>query len=772
MLEKTLIKCDAIPAMHLAVTGESFESISQHIFEQLDKMSGAENKRIRLVDFTGKRLIPVKREGSTKFPITMAVRHYDEGIIGRVAQKQQTELITDVQKDIDFQKYLTSINEKSQDKGEPLKREWKEYAKYLRKLKSAIIVPIIVPNPNNGKKLIGIINVNSTKKKFLKTDEKTLDYFGSCLSLITLNQRSRTLLQLHEIEERMMIACSWDEVADRIAKGVHKFFPGSVPNIYLFNENNKKNPFTFLCSGANKEERDLGGFKPRWNTGREKGIGETAINTHSFVVVEDVQGNSPAIHARLSHNVQENSEEHHHKGIFASEGARKKGVRTVGCLPLIFHGDVVGVLYLHFKNDIYYFSEEDKTILEMFGHSAAVTIKNVASTPSFRELSGNHLIQYIDDYKSQNDDLTLKTVIHQLKEMTKKLENAKGTTDITQIINSGIFDIGTSLKMPDELFNLNSRFQKYEELILYNIPNYRDHFLHMFFVFSTGIFIIDQWIYEKVPFIGSYNENDVSKLVKTWFICSIMHDVAYPLSQVKKWIPQFPKETLKLDCNFSATFDWTEFAISKLTHPYIDAMSSSFVKGIEDCNRRDKKKNKFKFWLHQQLLQQQDHGALGALTIMNIKWNQDLEDIATDAALATALHNYVKDKNRPLNQLHIKSYPLAFLLTYCDVVQEWGRPTGNIKEDIEVRDIMKRVTFQDISVTNKETKFVLVYNPEQNFNVDLRKMDNDENIIYSKFNDNMIGYNNHWSKRESNHDFIIEVKQSAQEESLIYWYFG
>lgn len=779
-------------AIHAAAMKSSLHDVSDLIIKYAKRMTGVKNARIRFVDYTGNRLVAGALAGICEEYPMMAIRSFHDCVVGRVARNLQTERVENIKVDDDFKKFLTCIENKGKvdfENNIPGKL-WESYARSLRTLKSEIAVPITVAKipevdeqtdqlTSAEKKLIGVMNVNSVTTTLSRKHEKILNDFGSTLSLTFLNRRSFLLERLHNVEKDMMSVCSWDEMGRQIVKGLHKIVAGSIPNIYLFDENKKENPFEFLfAAGATKEEEELGNFSPRWKDPRGKGIGELAIERRregkdAFVVVEDVQNDSIANDGYTPCDSTNQIDDKNKKEVVrASKRAKDLGVRTVGCLPLEFHGEIVGVLYLHFKQSIHFFTEEEKTILEMFALSAAIAIKNVSTTPSFKELSGNMLINYILNYQSDGNSEFSTKILIQLQDVTKKLENSKGTSEIVKLINKGITDIGNTLNMPNELFDINSRFQKYEEMILYKIPNYRDHFLHMFFVFSIGFLIINEWKEKKIPIFKINTEDDLKNLIKSWFICSIMHDVAYPLSDVKKWLPQFPKEALGLPNNIIATFDWTPFVLSDKTYKSIEAISNRFIEKCYSPLDKEKKRSAFRLWFLGQLLKVHDHGALGALTILNINWNDSLRKNATDAALAVALHNYIKDVNIPLKQIEIKCYPLAFLLTYCDAVQEWGRPTGNVNEDTKISNIIKKVFFENLIVNplneDNSTTIFLIYDPEKKIDAEVDE-NHVDSIITEKIVNNINLFTMTWSKKGIPHEFNLQVDKKNMDDPLCHY---
>jgi hypothetical protein len=738
-----------------AAQNPTIHELSEPIVKKIKEKIKADNIRIRFVDHTGEKLVPEEISGSCEDDQMMAVRSFDQCVVGRAARRMKAQRVSNLQDNLFFQNFLNEVKTRGREGNNRAK--WKHYANTLKDLQSEIAVPIIMGkmlNPHDtedgtGTKkirgvskrekdlLIGVINANSKGGPFSEVDEKTLIKFGFYLSLAVFTRRSVLLEKLRDIELEMMSLYDRNAVAHKIAECVQIFFKGSIPNIYLYDKEREGNPFQFIAAAGTKEEKKLGEFAPRWG-GPNPGLGETVIKTwenheDAFRVIEDVE------HDPL-----------------AGAHARQEGVKTVCCVPLAFQGEIVGLLYLHFQDKIHFFTREDKKILELFAHSAAIAIRNVTGSPSsFADLYGKEMLEHIDKYPVDQDN----TVLVKLKKISKDLKNSRGRKEIVPTIVNGMSEIGRTLRMPEELFRIFSQFQKYEELILFNIPRYRDHFIHMFFVFSTGFLIINDWKRKKIHFVKS--DADYQNWIRNWFICATMHDVAYPVSDVEKWVPNFPTDTLGLPYRIRASFDWSPFVVSAGSNIAIGKISSRFA---QVYHRAKTGEDIFRQWFYKGLLEIHDHGALGALAIMNLKWDPSLQKNAVDAALAVSLHNYVKDKETPLEQLKITDFPLAVLLTYCDVVQEWGRLSGDVNADKPLKEIQRRVFFKDLVIEKagkNSTTIFLLYSPEKD--LDDEEMQKNGQIIAQKFADNITVYTPKWSCAQLNHTFKIAVWDKKRE---------
>ncbi|MDD4976904.1 MAG: GAF domain-containing protein [Bacteriovorax sp.] len=690
----------SIQRVHKAAMKEPLDKFSELVVDVAKELVGADNGRLRFVDYTEKRLVPGAIRGALAEKPEMAVREIGECIVGQAAAQKRTQFVLNVQDNEYFKLFKTKVS-KMGEKDE----DWKNYHdKTLENLGSEIAVPVMA-----GSTLLGVLSVNALKKNaFQKNDEKILSAFASEIAVAFLNRRAMILEELHRIEEEMISVFELKEVAQNIADGIQKMVKGSIPNIFLydelFDENCKENenPFQFLASsGASEAEKELGSFTPRWSPNSHgEGRGMEAIQKYkagedSFIVVEDVQQDS-----------------------LGSPTAREKKIMTTCCLPLVFRGFIVGVLYLHFK-EMHFFTIEEKRILKMFAIPVAIAIKNATMLPTYVELIGNGLINQLNRYKPnvfiRNNKITLNgTIWNELNEISEKLNNSRGEDEISQCILDGVKKLCKVLDLPVHFSDIFSKFQIHEN-ILYKLPYYRDHFIHMFHVFYLGYLILNGWWNRGVSFLDSKDEKIKSVILKKWFITSIQHDIAYPVEMAERWVPRFPKDALDLDVEILTNFDWSPILLAGENTLNVENMTERFLCPLKSTTDNDeifRKEIAFKKWFIEKLLKKHDHGALGSLSLLSFGWSKDDLECALSAALNVLLHNYWKNPNNTIGQLAFGHYPLAFLLTYCDAVQEWGRPQVDPFNDLQ-KLVDPSTKFGILEVDLKHTAVVLSYNIEE-----------------------------------------------------------
>ena len=205
--------------------------------------------------------------------------------------------------------------------------------------------------------------------------------------------------------------------------------------------------------------------------------------------------------------------------------------------------------------------------------------------------------------------------------------------------------------------------------------DYRDHFIHPFQVFLLGLVMIDS---HNAKFKNLMRSQDFGHLEEAWLLASIFHDILEPLEHAE-WLGE--DEGLEIGVNFRK---WKEI---------LALLATTYRK----CGH---KKNKAK-QLEQILMDryetaEKNHGVLAALDMINCISGVNIEKtprhVAT-AAQCVALHDkkiwndLVRAGIMPLT---IEEDPIAYLLVYCDAVQEWGRPGKKSKESVGLMGVNMR----------------------------------------------------------------------------------
>ncbi|GAI14387.1 unnamed protein product, partial [marine sediment metagenome] len=124
------------------------------------------------------------------------------------------------------------------------------------------------------------------------------------------------------------------------------------------------------------------------------------------------------------------------------------------------------------------------------------------------------------------------------------------------------------------------------------------------------------------------------------------------------------------------------------------------------------------------------------IKISGMDYNEALEHVFVPSALAIAIHDdnlwsQLKEPKKwkeregkcPLPNLKFDDDPLSFLLIFCDVIQEWGRPSKSKTEDMEEK--WKHFYLRDISYEPTEGFDLTVHTPhntrDEKFFIDKEK---------------------------------------------------
>lgn len=312
-----------------------------------------------------------------------------------------------------------------------------------------------------------------------------------------------------------------------------------------------------------------------------------------------------------------------------------------------------------------------------------------------------------------------------------------GWTAIAGRINHFIREISPSLGLPEEI-DLLSRFEdfrRYDELLLEDISQYREHFIHQFHTFILGLIIIlklgidkfktwanNQLKSRRKAFNTPYYALDERSVIRIWFMTSFFHDYAYILQRFDGGMSSFIKKVLKLQ-DFHIRNDWSQIFMNqpgdsghnfsgseRRFSTYLTKMASYFVsgehKGKSQINVSQSSKLIDQIW--NAVLTRQDHGPLSALALLDyLASKAEMETQRVEetylAALAIACHHEgVFQKVADVDgepYLTLEGFPFVFLLVYCDTAQEWGRRKKNEVDQIEYSSPI----LDDVEVNLKRT---------------------------------------------------------------------
>lgn len=239
--------------------------------------------------------------------------------------------------------------------------------------------------------------------------------------------------------------------------------------------------------------------------------------------------------------------------------------------------------------------------------------------------------------------------------------------------------------------------KKHEDLMLYETEGYRDHFMHSFHVFLIGYIILDYIGLDNIQdslnaYLKStpvpYNQLELNSdsVLKIWFLTAFLHDAAYVFERFDKGIDNFTRKewgySLKILQDRLPLLDIVD---KKLPFSrYLGEMLEFFT-----CRKGTNRSEMLPHYLD--AVRKNDHGVLSALWLLG-KFEKRKEGIQQLenylSALAISFHNpiifkHLKEESQL--KIHFESFPIPFLLAFCDTAAIWGRRTKEMEKDVKIQ---------------------------------------------------------------------------------------
>lgn len=405
----------------------------------------------------------------------------------------------------------------------------------------------------------------------------------------------------------------------------------------------------------------------------QNGIGLLEVSDAAVVVIENARSLLEGYRAEIEETIREVSNEHE---IIAAMDQTIERISEEYIHRLVYYGDSV-----FRRREIISRGTQDLSLLLL---DRLQGISNIQYRDELIQLANGYRKAARDDYQ-----IALDTI--------KSLWDSRLDTEYPEV-------------------------QRNFEAVLLLDSEYREHFLHQFQVFLLGALIIDTL--HGTSAIQAFEHSNGSTIEDAWLAASTYHDFNYPVEKCEKWMADFFQQNLHIIDNhelFTLKLEKvvvTDEFLSKM-HNLCAAIGCTF----DDCVLR--------FILERSAVQR-DHAVLGALTF--IKKFQNNTKLSTQAVSHAALSILLHDpknlkcfcgemsvENAPdweasfsdkrlLSRLTLDSFPLEFLLAYCDEAQEWGRVGRDYEitkpqlEDIQVdqSEILTHISVEDDTSYNKK----------------------------------------------------------------------
>jgi hypothetical protein len=311
---------------------------------------------------------------------------------------------------------------------------------------------------------------------------------------------------------------------------------------------------------------------------------------------------------------------------------------------------------------------------------------------------------------------------NEIKNFTKSCDlNDK---DLYTIIMETLHSLWVSKYQKDEAFG---RFEIYKEFekVLFKQPRYRDHFIHQFQVFLSGLPIINKH-YDTIveSYTTVFGGTSKINIDFSWLLAATFHDIGYLVQQFDEWLNSFFKEFLEIS-EIPINLDFGKLLLIRNFQEYADKLTSLYTSIYCDKNEGEWTytgkhivDNEFRKMFSSKLIIDRNHGLISALILLdrieNSKIVQGIENYKDGtftssimpSALSISLHDDEIFLNEKIKQIEFSKDPLSFILIYCDTIQEWGRPISSISSGpFEYAPYLT-----DFKITDKKISATLTYN--------------------------------------------------------------
>lgn len=246
------------------------------------------------------------------------------------------------------------------------------------------------------------------------------------------------------------------------------------------------------------------------------------------------------------------------------------------------------------------------------------------------------------------------------------------------------------------------RFEIYKnfEKILFKDPRYRDHFIHQFQVFLSGLPILEQFSAEIYhSYQNKFEDGSNINMEFSWLLAATFHDIGYIIQQFETGLKIFFNEFL-VTKELPIDFDLGKLLQLRNFLEYVDKLTCLYRILHHSPNHEKWKYDgshiidyKIRGLFISKLIEKRNHGLISSLILLdrieNSEFVKEIHDykntifssIVVPAGLSIALHDKEIFSNIG-ESVDFSKDPLTFMLIYCDTLQEWGRPISSLTSDL------------------------------------------------------------------------------------------
>ncbi len=584
----------------------------------------------------------------------------------------------------------------------------------------SIFVPLFSPRRKKEEKsnVMGVIVINRPQgeEKFSHPESRLCLFLSERLSKIILYSRFMSLLNqpLFTIEDPVRLKESFDRLIDQIC--VVSGAPGAT---LFFKSENKL--YSKSSSGRLRDKEIVYELPPSSSDYGSPPFTGYTVWVATFKKV--LKFNSPD---ELDQWRSAFPPVHSGRGVCEVDTTPPPRFMA---LPIIGTNDeLIGVLRTARTKADAPFTANDEMLFSSLANRLSPVIENLITLERLKEKRISEL-----------EEIFTKELKDKIEEVTEKNETtnfiAKRVRDFFTIDPMSEEDPGTrvlksirssweDLKIISEIEEAPLEvFKFFDEQMLTELPGYRGHFIHQYQVFLLGYYIIEMLKKLGNPFHNHYYQSLIPHISATeeekeevaniaWLVTSTFHDIAYPLEEIKRWLPKMISKFL----GEAGEGIIPEVPIERIFFQD-DQTYLNFVNELARFFNRKNfipviKESDFRDWLQMEVANNKDHGVLSSLILLTLRLLRK-EEVILPAALAMALHKKLGLKVKAQGgKISYDKYPLFFLLLYCDIVQEWYRDPKYIRKPPTLKKIVVTKDVNEIGDVKSEIPQGVIENNE------------------------------------------------------------
>lgn len=553
--------------------------------------------------------------------------------------------------------------------------------------------------------VIGVIRlpmVRGKKKEFTPEEQKLFQTFAAILfeSIESANLIEKQDKLIHTYAD-IGKADDLTELLNGVVKDIPDIVGGGGCSVFLFEgERTEEGKKKFILKASTSISE---GFKTLIGTSYHYEGGELALTAWVATTGKPLRVDNVNDLGELNKNRSTGDPEM----IHSKKPCEIGDVGPFLAAPIKDEDETIGVVRIPRREESKPFEKIDEELLVAFADQLSLTIGNIKKKKTIDDIRKKRAKEFETKFSTPLID-ACKNVskVDYAKEVKEFLEFPDKDENLdTEIMNS--LEVLWCDKYGEKYnFPLLGDFSGYEKM-LFELPRYRDHFIHQYQVFLLGTAIIDglykcseekntknfpHFYHES---LNIKNKNDIVADI-AWLITSTFHDVAYPIEKSDELFNRFFDKFMDLGEKIVDRIGLEKVVsdgrygklIDQLCDFYLSVQNKKGPWKFDSANETNISiDNNFRWAFHRCLIKIRDHGILGSLILLHQSeaGKEEYSTIIYPSALAIALHNKLLFAVH--GDITFEKNPLAFLLRYCDLVQEWGRGKKDVPETPTLEEI-------------------------------------------------------------------------------------